>query len=65
VRDAMGWPRWHQDILRHTAGSYLLALIGDVGKVATMMGNSPNILLNHYVEPVTQADCAAFWNLAA
>jgi integrase len=31
---ALGFKAWPQDLLRHTAASYLLALIGDAGKVA-------------------------------
>jgi integrase len=61
ARAGLGLKRWPQDLLRHTAASYLLALHGDAGKVATMLGNSSSILLTHYHEPVTAADCAAFW----
>ena len=53
---------WPADLLRHTAASYLLALHGDAGKVATMLGNSSSILLNHYHTPVTQEDARLFWN---
>ena len=49
---ALGLSRWPQDLLRHTAASYLLALHGDAGKVATMLGNSSSVLLTHYHEPV-------------
>lgn len=55
--------RWTSDVLRHTAASYLLALHQDVGKVALWLGNSQRILLRHYHELVTAADCAAFWGL--
>jgi hypothetical protein len=54
---------WPTDLLRHTAASYLLALHKDAGKVANMLGNSPQILLSHYHDPVTEADCKAFWQL--
>ena len=60
-RHALKLAAWPKDVLRHTAASYLLALHGDVGKVAMMLGNSPNILLTHYHEPVCETDCAAFW----
>ena len=63
ARAALGLARWPQDLLRHTFASYALALHGDAGKVATAMGNSSAILLRHYHEPVTQADCAFFWAL--
>lgn len=55
-----GWP---QDILRHTAASYLLALHGDAGKVAFMLGNSADILLQHYHQLVSAEDCAEFWKI--
>lgn len=58
---ALGLARWPQDLLRHTAASYLLALHQDAGKVATMLGNSSAILLTHYHEPVRNGDCREFW----
>jgi integrase len=58
----LGVSRWPQDVLRHTAASYLLALHGDAGKVATRLGNSVSILLSHYHNPVAAAECAAFWS---
>lgn len=61
VREALGFDRWPQDLLRHTAASYLLALLGDVGKVATRLGNSSSIMLTHYHQLVKQADCEKFW----
>lgn len=61
----LGWERWPQDVLRHTAASYLLALHGDAGKVATMLGNSSGVLLTHYHEPVRESAKADFWRAAA
>ena len=58
---ALGLKAWPKDLLRHTAASYLLALHGDAGKVATMLGNSSSILLQHYHEPVINGDCGHFW----
>lgn len=63
ARVILGLERFPQDLFRHTAASYLLALHKDAGKVATMLGNSGSVLLRHYHEPVTQADCERFWNL--
>lgn len=53
--------RWRCDILRHSAASYLLAKHEDCGKVSRWLGNSPHILLNHYMELVSKADCKKFW----
>lgn len=63
ARRALGLTHWPQDLLRHTAASYLLALHGDAGKVATMLGNSSGILLTHYHEPVRNGDCGHFWEV--
>lgn len=63
ARLALGLAAWPSDLLRHTAASYLLALHGDAGKVATMLGNSSAVLLNHYHQPVKAEDCAAFWQV--
>ena len=54
---------WHQDVMRHTAGSYLMALYKDAGRVSTLLGNSPAILIKHYVDLVSDEDCKAFWEL--
>lgn len=53
---------WPQDVLRHTAASYLIALHKDAARVSLMLGNSPKILLAHYHEPVTDEATAEFWN---
>ena len=60
---ALGFVAWPQDVLRHTAASYLLANNGDVGKVATMLGNTPGILLTHYHSPVTTDAAANFFRV--
>jgi integrase len=59
----LGLDEWPQDILRHTAASYLLALHQDAGKVALRLGNSPGILLRHYQELVPANDSRRFWGL--
>lgn len=58
----MGWMQ-PSNILRATAASYLLALHQDCGKVARMLGHSPDVLLRFYADLVTPEDCAAFWNI--
>lgn len=54
---------WHQDVLRHTAASYLLAQHKDPSRVAMMLGNSPKILMAHYSELVSDEDCGDFWSI--
>jgi len=63
ARAVLGMARWPQDLLRHTFASYALALHGDAGKVSTAMGNSSAVMLRHYHEPVTKADCEKFWGV--
>ena len=59
----LGFSTWPQDVLRHSAASYLMTHTRDVGRVADDLGNSPSILLRHYRELVTTENALAFWNL--
>lgn len=63
LRDRLLGGVWPQDLLRHTAASYMLARDGDAGKVAVQLGNSPVILLRHYRELVSAEHSAAFWGI--
>ena len=63
AKAVLGLAEWPQDLLRHTAASYLLTLIQDAGKVATRIGNSVKVLNAHYLNPPSATDCAAFWQL--
>lgn len=63
LRELLGWERWPQDIIRHTAASYLLATLKDAQRVSLDLGNSPKILLNHYNNLVMPDDARAFWEL--
>jgi integrase len=58
----LGLDQWPQDLLRHTAASYLLALHQNAAKVALRLGNSEKVLMSHYYEPITARDCAEFWS---
>lgn len=55
--------KWTADILRHTAASYLLPIVKDIGIVATRFGNSPKMLQEHYIRPVTREAAERFWSL--
>jgi integrase len=46
--------KWPHNALRHSFGSYLLALLGDDAKVAMEMGNSPRMLFQHYRDVVSK-----------
>ena len=52
---------WHQDLVRHTAASMMLARDRDAGKVAEQLGHSPDILLRHYRELVSAEAVARYW----
>jgi integrase len=61
LRTALGWAVWPQDVLRHTAASYLLSEHQDAPKVALWLGNSVKILLAHYHEVVGGDTAREFW----
>lgn len=63
MRNLFGWQKWPQDVLRHTAASYLIALYNDAGKVALRLGNSAKTLMAHYHTPVPEDDCKRFWDV--
>lgn len=51
------------DILRHCYGSYWLMKYKQRGELAEHMGNSIEVIKNHYKRVVTKAETAAFWNI--
>lgn len=60
---AAGMDNWPHDVLRHSFGSYFLAVSKDDTKVAYEMGNSPDIVHRHYKALVTEADANKYWSL--
>lgn len=56
-----GWP---QNCMRHSYGSYRLALTQDAAKVSLEMGNSPQMIFAHYRELVKPKDAARYWLIA-
>lgn len=63
LRDTVLDGEWPADILRHTAASYWLALSGDVGKCATIFGNSLKVFSSHYNGLATPEDARRFFGL--
>ena len=56
---------WSKDVMRHSFGSYLLALNEDAPKTAMQMGHSGvDVLFNHYRNLVKKSDATAYWNIA-
>jgi hypothetical protein len=47
--------------MRHSFGSYFLARSHDLARTAAEMGNSPDIVMNHYHALVTPEQCEAYW----
>lgn len=64
AREHLGFRSWPQDILRHSAASYLLSRTQNAAQVAEWLGNSVDILRGHYKELVSTADTDKFWALA-
>lgn len=51
------------DVLRHTAATHLLNRHESAEKTALILGNSPQILFQHYREVVRREESAEFWGL--
>ena len=55
---------WPHNGLRHSFGSYHLALYGDAVKTAQQMGHrSSDVVHNHYKALVLKTEAAKFWSL--
>ncbi len=55
---------WSKDVMRHSFGSYLLALNEDAPKTAMQMGHSGvDVLFNHYRNLVKKADATDYWRI--
>jgi integrase len=62
VKDS-GISEWQADTLRHSFGSYHLAMYGDEIQTSVIMGNSVEVLHAHYKALVTRADAERYWAL--
>jgi integrase len=51
------------NVLRHSFGSYRLALLEDFAKVSFEMGNSPKMVERHYREVVTPEEAQAWFGI--
>src|SRR5262245_25153584 len=54
---------WPINALRHSYGSYHLAHFNDVNVLAIEMGNSPEMIFNHYRELVRPKDAEQYWKI--
>ncbi len=55
---------WQGNALRHSFGSYRIAVIHDAAKTALEMGNSPAMVFRHYRELVKPKAAARYWALS-
>lgn len=56
--------KWHPDQLRHSFGSYRMAVVKNAGQVAMEMGNSAQVVLDYYWNWQTKArDADEYWAL--
>jgi integrase len=61
---AAGIEKWVNNAGRHSYTSYLLALEGDSGKLATYLGHpNPQLLHQHYKQLVTKKAAETYWNI--
>ena len=57
--------RWESDCMRHSFGSYHLAMHDDASKTALQMGHrGMQMLFQHYRRAVRKEDATRFWNVA-
>jgi len=55
---------WVNDVMRHSFGSYLLALNEDAARTASQMGHSDaSVLFNHYRNLVKKATATEYWKI--
>lgn len=65
AQEAEPLPRWPQDVLRHTFGSYHLEAFKNAVETAHEMGHRGNtrMLFSHYRDLVTPEAAKAFWEI--
>jgi integrase len=60
--EAVGFA-WKPNALRHSFGSYHLAMHQNIEQTAHLMGNSPDMIHRHYKALVTKEEAEKFWGL--
>ncbi|MCX6907858.1 MAG: site-specific integrase [Verrucomicrobia bacterium] len=56
--------KWADNGLRHSYGSYRLAILKNAAELALEMGNSPGMIFRHYRELVTERDAKAWFSIS-
>lgn len=61
IRRAAGvFDLWEKDLLRHTYASWHYALHREIGDLVATMGNSEDVLFQHYVRPMAKREAGLF-----
>jgi integrase len=55
--------KWKRNGLRHSFGSYRMEQTKNEGQVALEMGNSPQVVKDHYFEIVDEKAAREYWNI--
>jgi integrase len=55
--------KWKRNALRHSFGSYRMEMTKNEGQVALEMGNSPQVVKNHYFEIVDERAAKDYWSI--
>ena len=63
VKTRANLQQWPQNVMRHSQGTYRLAQCQDVARVSLEMGNSPQMIFDHYRQLVRPRDAARYWKL--
>ena len=61
VRDRFAW---RENALRHSYGTYRVALTADIHRTSLEMGNSPTMITKHYLQLATKEQAEAWFSLA-
>ncbi len=54
---------WPVDVMRHSFGSYSLAVHPNRAELAEVMGNSAKVIGQHYRRPILKAEAKRYWAL--
>lgn len=63
VKARAGLSEWPPNAMRHSFASYRLAQCQDAARVSLEMGNSPQMIFQHYRELVKPKDAARYWRI--
>jgi integrase len=55
--------KWKRNGLRHSFGSYRMEQVKNEGQVALEMGNSPQVVKDHYFEIVDERAAREYWSI--